>query len=258
MSRIAVVIMLIFTVLLSYGQKHDDSRYTELGYSTEIQSKILDESKKLFIHLPFDFDANKEYPLIVLSDLMAFKPLSAITEIMAYNKTIPFCIVVCPVPTSPKNDYSPVVNDTAPGSNGGKTINFYEQELLPYLDSNFNVSKKILWGQRFSGMFATFVMLTKPSIFDAYLADLPKLDVLEKEIITENIFENIGTDEVFYQVSWTSLTAKPKAMDILLEKLETGAPDNLRWRYSEESDSVMITHILTNYTYGLNSFFNEK
>lgn len=253
---------LIFTVLIiglniSFGQNDKDSFITKIGHSIQIESKILKQTKKVFIHLPFNFDSNKEYPLVVLSDFMAFKPLSSITEIMAYNKAIPKCIVVCPETTNARIDYSPIINDTSETINGGKTIAFFEKELLPYLKSNYKISKKIIWGQNYSGMFTTFIMLSNPDLFDGYFSDLPQLDVLKKEIESENCFKNIGNNKVFYQISWSTLEEKQIELKNFLNELESNAPDNLRWKYSEESDSIFITHILTNYTYGLKEFFKE-
>lgn len=254
----ALSILLIFSFYISYGQNKSDSLFTHLGYSTIIESKILNETKKILIHLPFEFDVSKEYPLIVLSDLMSFKPFSSVTEIMAYNKTIPACIVVCPLPNNVRNDYSPIINDTSKTSNGGKTIAFYEKELLPYLRLNYKISKTILWGQNYSGMFTSFVMLTKPGVFDGYLSDIPKLALLEPIINSDSVFANMEGKELFYQLSWTKLVEKNNTMKDFIDILEKEAPENLRWNYTEENDSVMITHFLTNYTYGLNLFFNEK
>ena len=182
---------------------------------------------------------------------------SSITEIMAYNKTIPQCIVVCPVTTNVQDEYSPIINDTSVTINGGKTIAFYEKELIPYLKSHYKISKKIIWGQNYSGMFTTFILLSNPDLFDGYFSDIPQLDVLKNEIESEDCFKNIGNDKVFYHISWSALEEKQIELKNFLNKLEADAPDNLRWKYSEESDSIFITHILTNYTYGLNAFFKE-
>ncbi len=251
------ITLLIIGLNISFGQDEKDSLYTKIGHSIQIDSKILKQTKKVLIHLPFYFDSNKEYPLVVLSDFMAFKPLSSITEIMAYNKTIPKCIVVCPVTTNVRVDYSPIINDTSETINGGKTMAFFEEELMPFLESKYKISKKIIWGQNYSGMFTTFILLSNPGLFDGYIADIPQLNFLKKEIESKDCFKNIGGDNVFYQISWTTLEEKQNEMKIFLSKLESDAPDNLKWRYTEESDSILITQILTNYTYGLSAFFKE-
>jgi len=133
----AIFIIFILIGQLSYGQQNRDSLFTTLGYSAKIESEYLNQTKTIFIHLPFRFDVNKEYPLVVLTDFMAFKPLSSTTEIMAYNQTIPWCIVVCPMTKNVKEEYSPVIDYNSKKINGGKTISFYEQELFPFLQSKY-------------------------------------------------------------------------------------------------------------------------
>ncbi len=258
MKKIEVILsVLILQLSIAFGQNDKDTLFTKIGHSVQIESKVLNQTKKVFIHLPFGFDPDKEYPLVLLCDFMAFKPLSSITEIMAYNRKIPKCIVVCPETTNARIDYSPIINDTSETINGGKTMAFFENELMPYLKVNYKISKKIIWGQNYSGMFTTFILLSNPDLFDGYISDVPQLDLLKKEIENEDCFRNIGNEKVFYQISWTTLKEKQNEMKIFLSKLESDAPDNLKWTYSEENDSIMITHILTNYTYGIKAFFKE-
>lgn len=249
--------MIIINLSILYGQKGRDSIFTYLGYSEKIESKVLNQTKTILIHLPYKFDIDKEYPLIVLSDFMAFKPFSSITELMAYNKTIPWSIVVCPMTINARDDYSPIINDTSETINGGKTLDFYEKELIPFLKSKYKISKKVLWGQNNSGMFTTFVMLSKPGLFDGYFSDMPKLDLLKEKINSDDIFKNCEGKKVFYQFSWNASEPQKETTKLLLDKLDNYAPENLIWEYREDNDSIFITHILTNYTYGLDSFFKR-
>lgn len=253
-----VFALLILISTLSHGQKSRDSLFTTLGYSTKIESAYLNQTKTIFVHLPFNFDPNKEYPLIVLTDFMAFKPLSSTTEIMAYNQTIPWCIVVCPMVTNVPDEYSAILDGTSDKNNGGKTISFYEKELLPFLQSKYKISKKILWGKGYSGMFSTFVMLSKPELFDAYLSDTPKLDLFDEYINSDNIFEKLNQTKVYYYLTGYSGDEKDKLSMTFLKKLKNEKVINLKWKYSEQNDSVFIARILTNYIHGLNSFFNDK
>lgn len=257
MKKYLISIILILTLNFSFAQNKRDSLFTHIGYSTEINSEILKQRKKLYIHLPSRFDKNKEYPLVVLLDFMAFKPLASIAEIMAYNQTIPECIVVCPVTTDARNEYSPVMDEKSATLNGGKTIQFYEKELLPFLQSKYKISKKILWGQNFSGMFSTFVMLTKPGLFDAYFSDVPKLDLIAENIKSNDVFKNLADKKVFYYLTGSKLFKQGEATQNLLAKLKSNAPKGLKWNYAEQSDTVIIAHVATNYIYGLKMFLSD-
>ncbi len=257
MRKLNLIILFILFVSLSYGQTKKESKYTNIGFSTEIDSKILNRHQEILVHLPFGFNPEKNYPLVVISDFMAFKPLSSITEIMAYNKTIPYCIVVCPVTIHPREDYSPLIDTTSNNINGGKTIEFFENELFPFVEEKYNISKKIIWGQNYSGMFTTFVMLTRPDLFDGYISDIPLLSADKIDIEKDDCLKNIGDQPVFYHISWTKLAPRQNEMNKFIAKLDSEAPKNLNWHYTEESDSVLITHIVTNYTYSLSEFFKQ-
>jgi enterochelin esterase-like enzyme len=258
MKKLGLIITVFsIAIQISLGQNDTDSLYTTIGHSVKIESEILKQSKTVYIHLPYKFDSNNEYPLVILSDFMAFKPLSSITEIMAYNKTIPPCIVVCPVTTNARVDYSPIIDDSSETINGGKTMAFFEKELIPFLESKYKISKRIIWGQSYSGMFTTFIFLSNPDLFDGYLSDVPQLDKLKNEIESENCFKNFGDSKVFYQISWTTLADKTAEMNNFLNKLKSDSPDNLKWKFIAQSDSISMTHIVTNYTYGLDAFFKE-
>ena len=252
-----LLIILILISQISFGQQNRDSLFTTLGHSTKIESEFLNQTKTLFIHLPFKYDKNKEYPLIVLTDFMAFKPLSSTTEIMAYNQTIPWCIVVCPMTTNVPDEYSPIIDNDSEKINGGKTISFYEKELFPFLQSKYKISKKILWGKGFSGMFSTFVMLSKPDLFDSYISDTPNFELMEKEINGDKTFEKIGETKVSYYLTGTMTEEKDNANLTFLTKLKNVQKSNFTWDYVENNDSIFISRILTNYTHGLNFLFNE-
>jgi predicted alpha/beta superfamily hydrolase len=248
--------LFVLVSTLSYGQNNHDSLFTTLGYSTQIESKYLNQTKTLYIHLPFKFDKDKEYPLIIVADFMAFKPLSSTTEIMAYNQTIPWCIVVCPVVTNVTDEYSPVLDENSEKASGGKTISFYEKELFPFLQSKYKISKKILWGKGYSGMFSTFVMLSKPGLFDGYISDTPKLELIEK-INTENVFDKMADTKVFYYLAGSSAKEKDKTTRLFVENITKEQKSGFKWNYVENDDSVFISRILTNYTHGLVFLFNS-
>lgn len=256
LSIMKILACFILFVNVAFAQTVE-FKMSNIGQTLKIESKILNETKEVLISLPTDFDSAKEYPLVLLSDFMAFKTLASITEIMAYNKTIPQCIVICPVFTNVREEYSPSIDISEEGLTGGKTIQFYEKDLFPFLESKYKISKKIIWGQNHSGMFVTFIMLNKPSLFDCYLADIPPLDPMKADIETEKCFRNIGTNNIFYQITWTAMAPQPQMTKKFIEKLEFDAPANLTWKYSQENDSILITHVVTNYTYGLKTIFEN-
>ena len=126
---LTISIFLIF-VSTSIGQNIGDSPQTRLGFTTKIKSEILNDSLNIFTHLPFNYNKDKEFPLILLLDAhTSFKAFSANTELMAYARTIPTCIVV----GFPQYKYADF-NSTNLKNKMDSLAKFISQELLPYLN----------------------------------------------------------------------------------------------------------------------------
>ena len=62
---------------------------------------------------------------------------------------------------------------------------------------------------------------------------------------------------MFYHLTGSSLKEKDNPTKTFLDKLKNEQKNNFKWHYLEQSDSIFIAHILTNYIYGLDSFFKE-
>ncbi len=247
----------VFVFNFSFAQSSRDARFTQIGHTTTIESEILNQTKKIYVHLPFDYNSDKEYALVVLLDNMAFKPLASVTENMAYEKAIPGCIVVCVDTPNKRQAYSPTFNDTSLLINGGKTIQYFEKELIPFLESKYKISSKILWGQGLSGMFSSFVMLTKPELFDGYFSDMPMLNLIDTTFNFDQAIKNINQKEVFYYLTGNTLVGSDKTTQRLLSTLECNQNAHLKWHYKMQKDSILITQVVNSYAYGLDWFFMD-
>lgn len=258
MKKVILGILLIpFQGNSAFGQSLINSIEITIGKELTIKSEVLNREQHVLIHCPNNFDSEKQYPMIVLLDFMAFNSLSSITETMGYNKTIENCIVVCPVFKDIREEYSPINKSTNELGSGIRTMQYLEVELLPYIESKYRISKKILWGQNYSGMFSTFVMLQKPHLFDAYFSDLPKLEVIQELLERDNVFGNIENQEIYYYISSSSLIKEKKDLDNFLDMLKSSAPSNMKWFYLEQSDTISIAHISSNFIYALCGFLGK-
>ncbi len=188
---LALTISIIFATN-SVGQNVGDSPQTKLGFTTRIKSEILDDSLNLFIHLPFNYKENKEFPLILLLDAhTSFKAFSACTELMAYDRSIPTCIVVA----FPQYKYADF-DSTNIESKMDKLARFMDEELFPYLDSKYHLTKKIIWGPRTE--IPTYLMLDRPELFDGYIADITDFNLIVNKVNSKNTFDKLKDKHVKY------------------------------------------------------------
>ena len=243
-----VTITVLFT-LNSIGQNVGDSPQTKLGFTTRINSEILNDSLNLFIHLPFNYKKDKEFPLILLLDAhTSFKAFSACTELMAYDRSIPTCIVV----GFPQYKYADF-DSTSIESKMDKLAKFIGKELLPYIESKYNITKKIIWGQ--GTEITTYLMLDKPDLFDGYIADVPDFSLISDKVDSKNAFGNLKNKNVNYYLFGN--IANDIYNETFLNNLKSNAPDGLNWHYNISDEPNNIIYFLNNYTHAIELFFND-
>ena len=115
-----------------------------------------------------------------------FHILSAYIEYLRHWQVLPPIIVVGIVSVDRVKDLTPTnslinfdgkVDSNYKASGGNEQFfNFIQQELMPYMEANYKTSPfKIFAGHSFGGLTAINCMLTRPDMFDAYIAISPSL-----------------------------------------------------------------------------------
>ncbi len=147
-----------------------------------MHSKHLDEERKIVVQLPKSYNAspNKVYPVIYRLDGASNLPLiSSVMERLQSTDSAPEVIVVAIENTDRLRDFYPTVNKEPQGPVGlgggaAKFLDFVEQELIPYINSNFRTHNfKIISGASAAGVFSLYTMQAKPNLFQAHLAYSP-------------------------------------------------------------------------------------
>jgi uncharacterized protein len=151
---------------------------------------------EIYVRLPDSYAKNpaRKFPLVVLTDgYYAFPLLSAINWRMSerhseYQQAIVVGISYSKgddINESRTRDFTPTRSreqfnsDAAQAKSGGASryLAFIGDELLPYVQSHYRVdsAKKIFAGHSFGGLLATYMLFTRPQLFDYYLIGSPSL-----------------------------------------------------------------------------------
>lgn len=256
------IILLIFLATLflwdTAAQQLPDSVFTRVGFITSIDSEHLGQTRRLFIHLPVDFDTAKRFPLVILLDGEAsFKAFASATELMNWQKLIPSCIVVG-IPNVDRNlDYVPYIERVPNSGNAEKMIAFYRDELFPFLESRYNIGMKILWGHSFVGFFTIYVMLEEPGLFDAYLATSPVFRFMDQVFDPETMFEKVSDRDIRFYMSLGGEELVGEATKNFALRLESDAPESLIWEFSVKPDKTHDSNAIMGYMDGLEFIFRE-
>jgi predicted alpha/beta superfamily hydrolase len=184
----------ILFVNVSKSQNQDKSavvqtstRPFELGTTDEIQSSQLSEKRILNIYLPegYDQDIKTTYPVIYLLDGSAnedFVHIAGLVQFSTMIQAMPKSIVIGIANIDRKRDFTfptTIPQDLKDFPTTGKSerfMAFIEKDLQPYIQHKYrtNTSKTII-GQSLGGLFATEVLLKKPSLFNNYIIISPSL-----------------------------------------------------------------------------------
>jgi predicted alpha/beta superfamily hydrolase len=152
-----------------------------------LKSTVLGEDRTILIRTPVGYESNKaSYPVLYMTDGDAHMGHTASTiEFLMRNGRIPDLIVVGVTNTDRTRDLTPVksTNKNAAGelqfpTSGGADnfLKFFETELIPEIERQYRVQPyRILAGHSLGGLFAIHAMVTKPGLFNSYVAVSPSL-----------------------------------------------------------------------------------
>jgi len=190
---VKLVMMLLVANLMAlntvFAQEKAEPHSTEqsepavtLGEISSLQSKVLNKTVPLSIHLPANYDSSKKtYPVLYMldSDYRArFAMLASTLDYMGESLQIPEMILIgvdlpegnrILLPTRENQD------TTIPDG----YIKFFETELMPYVDNKYQTAPfNVLFGASNSGFFSVYTLLNNPLLFNSYFASSPSIMVI--------------------------------------------------------------------------------
>jgi predicted alpha/beta superfamily hydrolase len=145
----------------------------------------------LYVALPASYErgSSKRYPVLYICDGQYDFPLvDSSYWNLRYDNAVPELIIVGFGYQSHMDDYNPsraydylAMPDTHIDSDPSKTghasefLNVIEKEFIPFIEKNYDVDSRcrVLGGSSAGGHFVLYTMLTKPELFQAYIAISP-------------------------------------------------------------------------------------
>jgi predicted alpha/beta superfamily hydrolase len=175
--------VLILARPAAFGQQPNDN-----PARVTIKSEVLGEERLILVRTPPGYERGSErFPVLYMSDGDAHIAHTAATlAFLARNGRVPEMIIVGITNTDRTRDLTPthgsiqLPNGTTqefPTSGGGdKFLKFIETELIPNIESKYRVQPfRVFAGHSFGGLFAIHAMITRPDLFNAYIAVSPSL-----------------------------------------------------------------------------------
>jgi len=173
----------------------------------EFYSTKLDETRKLKIQLPRNYEANSEkvYPIVIVLDAdYLFEPVAGNVDYFSYWEDMPESIVVGVMQGDKRyDDCNYDDSNFLPSDKGVDFFEFIGLELVPFIDENYRTAKFIIGvGHDFTANFLNYYLFKDPPLFNGYINLSPDLAPLMDERLPKRI-PSIETKVYYYMATGT-------------------------------------------------------
>lgn len=206
------------------------------------ESEKLGETREIKIQLPRNYDPDDkiQYPLIIVLDGdYLFEPFAGNTDYQSYWGEMPKCVVVGINQSNTRNkDLFYDKEIYFPAHEGASFFEFIGMELIPYIESKYNVSQfRIVAGHDLSANFINYYLFKDNPIFRAFILFSPDL---APEMIprVQERFSVMNTDTFYYLATSDNdvpeLKQKIEAQNVQLNLIDN---PKMHYRFDNFSDA---------------------
>jgi len=155
----------------------EDGSPVAIGSYRTLHSEILDEDRRLLVHLPESYDrTSASYPVVILlyGDHVTtyFAEAVAALDTLGSGGRIPECILIGIMNVDRYRDLLPEVRGEATGIDD--FVRFLDAELLPWVEKELRTKPfRILVGPQAGANFALYSLLERPDLFEAFIIENP-------------------------------------------------------------------------------------
>src|SRR5215204_2658271 len=240
--------------------------------SLKINSAVLGEERTILVRVPPGYETNKlRYPVLYMTDGNAhIGHTSSTVEFLARNGRMAELIVVGITNTDRTRDLSPThVKTTVAGgdsalqfpSSGGadKFLKFIETELIPEIEKRYRVQpNRILAGHSLGGLFAIHAMVTRPELFQSYVAVSPALQ-WDNQVAVKRAEDFFKARKEWQATLFMSLGREPGPIDDgfhqLKQVLEKNQTKGFEWEAQVLDDEDHGSVVLRSHYLGMRKVF---
>ncbi|CAM1343420.1 alpha/beta hydrolase [Tenacibaculum amylolyticum] len=219
LSIVTTIVLSMIIAAFSLEYYVQSNKYDDVVLAT-INSKKMHEERTVIIHLPENYEQNKNktYPVMYVLDGTSqdghtFAKIDLLSKINEFPEAI-----VVGIPNTSGNrsrDFTPhymkidLEDEDSKKGNAHNFLAFIEKELVPYINSNYRTNGfQTISGHSRGGLFVLYAFIEKPELFNGYISYSPAFwreDIFiaekTKAFLNENkvkdkfIFMSIGDGE---------------------------------------------------------------
>src|SRR5215217_5553 len=235
-----------------------------------LKSAVLGEERVILVRTPAGYETNKlSYPVLYMTDGDAHMGHTASTiEFLTQNGRIPDLIVVGVTNTDRTRDLTPVKSSDktpagelrSPTSGGADNfLKFFETELIPLIEDQYRVQPyRILAGHSLGGLFTLHAMISKPGLFNSYIAVSPSLQWEHDEAL-KRVADYLKNQKESKVTLFASIGNEPgpigEDFDKLKDLLSKSNIKGFEWQAERMADEDHGSVVLRSHYFGLRKFY---
>ena len=251
-------LMIAATVVAQAQEANKRKEPITIGTAMRIDSEILEEERRILVHLPDGYETAQgaRYPVLYLLDGEThFHHVSGMVDFLSGIYRIPPMIVVGVTNTDRNRDMTPPaeragmtiprpfgergdsLNVPMPTAGGADNfLRFLTDELAPWVETEYRAAPfRILAGHSFGGLFTVHAFMTRPESFQAYLAISPSLFWDDRALVwkARKSLDSLSLKSRFLYMTMGDREAGDMigTLRAFASALEHADPEGLRWWY---------------------------
>jgi predicted alpha/beta superfamily hydrolase len=238
----------------------------------QLKSDVLGEERTILVRTPASYEAgNERYPVVYITDGdVHIGHLGTTIDFLSRNGRMSELIVVGITNTDRNRDLSPThLKTAAAGDNGlqfptsggaDKFLKFIETELIPEIEKRYRVQPyRILAGHSLGGLFAVHAMLSRPEVFNSYIAVSPALQ-WDNQVEVKRADDFFKARKELDRTLYVSLGHEPGPIEDAFHQFKQVLAKNqakgFEWEAQEMSDEDHGSVVLPSLYFGLRRVYN--
>jgi len=236
-----------------------------------LHSNILNEDRVVWIRTPQNYEKTKgPFPVLYLVDGPTHINLVASTmDFLVLGDRMPPLVIVGIANTDRTRDMTPSHADEknpdgtvrADPTSGGADhfVDFIQNELMPEIERRYRVAPyKIFAGHSFGGLLAVHILITRPDMFQAYIAASPSLWWDNQRTLhqTQDFFAaHAELNKRFFFDLGNEGPQMSNPFDAMQKTLTEKTPKGFHWKSAVYPDEDHGTSVLRGYYDGLREVY---
>lgn len=171
---------------------------------------------------------------------------------------MPDMIIVGIQNTNRTRDLTPTNTDRAGSGGGDRFLDFIQKEVMPLVEKNYRTEPfRVFAGHSLGGLLAVYALISRPELFDAYVAASPVLQ-WDKDFVINLAKEKFKTRSELKKTVYIGLGDEPsyiQGFDSFRSLLKSSSPKGLVYEFQQFPTDNHASVVLPAYYAGLRKTF---